>query len=660
VARIAALSIVLAATSLAGPAAATEFPPTPSPQAVPSTPDADGAHLAIGLQGQSVAVWRRNTGTGLIIDSAVRPAGGPWVAMPGVATGSSGDVPRVRLDGLGRATLLAVLAPGFQTASLPPGGVWSASRSIAINPDPTHGISVGPGGRVLVAQTKNTGEDPAQPITIQASMQPGPDAAFEPIEDVFGPVTGSSEHFSPTAATFAGARAVLAWANQPADKLQFAIREPGDTAFGTAADADTTAGNKLFPRLVAAPNGDVHLLYWEKVASDWELHHRVLPAGSTTFGAQETAATKPGATAPFDQPAAMSIDGELTALFRQDDGQLRAVTRPPGQAWSPIIQFVAADFVVNADPVYAFDGTLVVSYGRGAGPTPAVTMKPPGGDWSPPLGLSNEQGVQPSLAVGPTGDAMVLWNTADGRVLASIGDSGEPPSLQLNAPASFRFGQPFSTTLAATDFSGIASTGFAFSDGADAGGASATHTFDRQAPRYQVTASATDMLGNVARATRDLVPQVTPICACVGDPTPGPRPRRTRRPDTDITRFRSPIRSRALREFRGTASDDLGLAAVDVALVRLSGGARFTASAAARRCFALRSSGRVTRTTARRGACRPAAFLRATGTTRWRFRLKRRLPRGSYAVVARARATDGTVERGFSARDRNLIRFKIK
>jgi hypothetical protein len=58
--------------------------------------------------------------------------------------------------------------------------------------------------------------------------------------------------------------------------------------------------------------------------------------------------------------------------------------------------------------------------------------------------------------------------------------------------------------------------------------------------------------------------------------------------------------------------------------------------------------------------CSPRTWLRASGSTRWRFRLPRRLPRGVWTIYARATDAEGLRERSFTARDRNRPAVRIK
>lgn len=121
----------------------------------------------------------------------------------------------------------------------------------------------------------------------------------------------------------------------------------------------------------------------------------------------------------------------------------------------------------------------------------------------------------------------------------------------------------------------------------------------------------------------------------VGPGTHNPAPRAT------IGAMRSRLRARALRAFSGSAADpDDDVALVRVGLVRI----------AKRRCETLRKNGRLARTTLTRGTCVPTAWLNATGTTSWRLKLRRRLPRGRYVLYAQAMDAAGHTQSGFATR----------
>lgn len=145
---------------------------------------------------------------------------------------------------------------------------------------------------------------------------------------------------------------------------------------------------------------------------------------------------------------------------------------------------------------------------------------------------------------------------------------------------------------------------------------------------------------------------VTIVAASSPSPPSPPAPVAT--PRSKIAKLARSIKAGKLRGFHGTAST--GVKRVDVALVRLADGAKIASAS----CKRLTGRGvlealRLTR----RKRCRLSGFLRASGTTRWSFTLKRSLAPGSYVLTSRATAKDGTVEHSFSARAGNRRAFRV-
>ena len=100
-------------------------------------------------------------------------------------------------------------------------------------------------------------------------------------------------------------------------------------------------------------------------------------------------------------------------------------------------------------------------------------------------------------------------------------------------------------------------------------------------------------------------------------PAPKTRPTIDRPPDATLTEALQ--RGGRLVSLGGIASDDHGVAQVEIALVRASG----------RGCRQMTRTGRFV---AAPSCARPTSFLPATGTTRWSVRLPRALPRGIYRI----------------------------
>lgn len=65
-------------------------------------------------------------------------------------------------------------------------------------------------------------------------------------------------------------------------------------------------------------------------------------------------------------------------------------------------------------------------------------------------------------------------------------------------------------------------------------------------------------------------------------------------------------------------------------------------------------------TRARGGSCDRGRWLKASGTRKWRLKLARRWPPGSYTLFSRAVNRGGVHETRFSRRDRNFVTFTIE
>jgi len=99
------------------------------------------------------------------------------------------------------------------------------------------------------------------------------------------------------------------------------------------------------------------------------------------------------------------------------------------------------------------------------------------------------------------------------------------------------------------------------------------------------------------------------------------------------------------KKFAGTATDDKGVSRVDVALQTKKGA----------KCKQLLKSGKF----GKQAKCdAPTSWLKAKGTTKWSYKLKKKLAKGSYTVFARATDNAGQVQAGFTPANKRS--FKVK
>lgn len=95
--------------------------------------------------------------------------------------------------------------------------------------------------------------------------------------------------------------------------------------------------------------------------------------------------------------------------------------------------------------------------------------------------------------------------------------------------------------------------------------------------------------------------------------------------------------------FSGTASDDAGVAKVEVGVLMKAGS----------KCKQLTRSGAF-KPVAKCG--QPTVFLPAKGTTKWSLKLRKALKKGSYAVFSRATDSAGAVQSGFKSKSLKVKR----
>ena len=133
-------------------------------------------------------------------------------------------------------------------------------------------------------------------------------------------------------------------------------------------------------------------------------------------------------------------------------------------------------------------------------------------------------------------------------------------------------------------------------------------------------------------------------------------------PHSRILALARSVRASKLTSFRGSASGGRRLARVEIALVRLLGGAHVSAAKrkSKARCWQLNGKGRLDTLKVIRGRCAAPHFLLAKGTSKWTFRLRRRLPPGSYVLMSRATDTSGKRESAFSASLGNRLSFSVR
>jgi hypothetical protein len=134
-------------------------------------------------------------------------------------------------------------------------------------------------------------------------------------------------------------------------------------------------------------------------------------------------------------------------------------------------------------------------------------VRPAGGSFAPATTVSpaGPQAGTPAVGIDAQGNGIAVWSRSNGSsyLLEAAGYDGAGPLLrELTLPSQGTVGQQLQFFQAPLGvWSPVLTEGFSFGDGAFANGVSATHAYAASGT-YQVTATATDVLGNVTTVTR--------------------------------------------------------------------------------------------------------------------------------------------------------------
>lgn len=427
------------------------------PSAYSTSPDVAG-----DAQGDAVAVWLHFEGAHARVQAAYRPAGGSFGAPQTLsAAGYEAREPRVAMNGAGEAVIVWSLASGLteevQAASAAPGGVFGEPADLT--------------SFTTVASVPQVALDSHGDAI---AVWDGSDGANIRIEDALRPAGGSF-----------GSPQFLSPAGYNADTPQIAFDATGDA-----------------------------LAVWRFDGSPASTVQGDYRAAGGEFGAPQTVST------PSPQPAqapqvAFDGQGDGVVTWQQSDGtELRvdASVRSPGGAGT----FAAPGTLDPGgeeayEPRIAGDGLsgTIVTWKTFNGITSSAqaAVRPAGGSFAPAVTVSpsGPQEGTPAVGIDAQGNGIAVWSRANGSnyLLEAAGYDGAGPLLRgLTLPSQGTVGQPLQFFQAPLDvWSPVLSEGFSFGDGASANGVSTTHAY-AAAGTYQVTATATDVLGNVTTVTR--------------------------------------------------------------------------------------------------------------------------------------------------------------
>jgi hypothetical protein len=123
----------------------------------------DTPHLAVDRAGNATAVWQRHDGSGWVVTSATRPAGGSWTTGDDLsASGRDAWDPQVAMDLAGNATAVWSSAETrgrvVQASRRPAGGAWSEPVDLTVGGDAWNPqVAFDPAGNATTAWSRNDG-----------------------------------------------------------------------------------------------------------------------------------------------------------------------------------------------------------------------------------------------------------------------------------------------------------------------------------------------------------------------------------------------------------------------------------------------------------------------------------------------------------------------
>ena len=217
---------------------------------------AEAPQVAVDPAGDAVAIWQRSNGTNTIVQSATRPAGGPWHSPLDLsAAGQSASEPEVALDAAGNASALWSRSDGtntiIQSATKPAGGAWQPALDLSAagkNAEAPQ-LAVDAAGNAVAIWRRYNGTN----YIVQSSTRPagGP---WQPPLDLSAAGQSASE---PQLAVDSAGNALAIWSlsNGSNTIVQSATR-PAGGSWQVAHDLSTIGRNASEPQIAVDPEAN--------------------------------------------------------------------------------------------------------------------------------------------------------------------------------------------------------------------------------------------------------------------------------------------------------------------------------------------------------------------------------------------------------------------
>jgi hypothetical protein len=624
-----AACLALAAGASTATAAPTWLPPT---DIAGPTESITFPELAVNEAGDAVAIWPRDIGSEMVLETLERPAGGDW-SEPAVLSDPGEEMPTgvdIGLDAAGNAVALWSVDAGsaVRTAVRPAGGDWSAPEDLSVLNGRTPQLAMNAAGDAVAVWTGFDGVD--DEVTWAAVRPAGGDwSAPEQL-----PVEDEVDGFFPQVAIDASGNAIVVWQrfDLSDDVVQAAVRTAGGD--WSAPDVlSAPAENARSPRIAMNAAGDA-VAAWT-VFSGGGIRAAVRSAGGDWSAPEEVSA------AGVEPELAVDSNGSAFALWPgpgDTEQVLRTAMRPPGDEWSAPEDLSAEFEGFRSHDLYASPAAGVIATWTWEQPPPEengieAAVRSLGSDWSAPEGISTEgeNSGLPDLGFDALGNAIAIWGreaSSNEYFLQGSGYDFVGPRLDdVRIPATGSVAKPVSFSVSPFDVFSLGATSWAFGDGSPAAqGNAVSHVYSAPGT-FPVTVTSTDGSGN--RSSRTATIAISAVVA----PTPPPPP--------------PPLRIALSLRIEGKSLRSLLRSGVLRVATKVDGSARVALNGGAR--LRLRSRGKA-RTRFARIFRRKTVRFAAAGRRKVRLALSRRgraalrnRSRARIVVFGRARADTGSV-----------------
>lgn len=367
-AALAGLLLGLLAAAPAGAGPAWRTPVDISAASGESAP----AQVAVDPRGNAVVVWEQSNGNNIIVQVAVRAAGGTWQAPVNLsAPGRDASDPQVAVDAQGNAV-----------------AVWRR-RDNADN-------------AIVQGSVRAAGGSWQAPVNLSAAGHTA---------------------VSPQVAVDPQGNAVAVWHRFKSERVlvvQCAVRAVGGSWQAPVELSASGQERSVVPQVAVGANGDA-VAVWKYVgASSIIVKGAARPAGGPWQAPVDIAAA--GAAGPlaievFPQ-VAVDAEGNAVAVWDHPTGStsiVRGAVRAAGGAWqTPVTLSAAGQNAETADIAVDPRGNAVAVWGRSIGTTSMVqgAVRAAGATWQAPINLStaSQNAVIPRVAVDPQGNAVAVWS----------------------------------------------------------------------------------------------------------------------------------------------------------------------------------------------------------------------------------------------------------